>query len=107
MLLKAKLGDATISRPYINLRHTYNGGKSQIAFELGLPYNAQSTTVPAGSTVAATVEYLVPPSEKDAYYGNSVYLTDLDAESYKNTAMMQRLAEGNQLILMSAIGTII
>lgn len=57
--------------------------------------------------MAATVEYLVPPSEKDAYYGNSVYLTDLDAESYKNTAMMQRLAEGNQLILMSAIGTII
>ena len=29
---QAKLGDATISTPHINLQRTYNGGKSQIAF---------------------------------------------------------------------------
>ena len=104
---KAKLGDATISTPHINLQRTYNGGKSQIAFELGLPYDAQSTTVPAGSTVAATVEYLVPPSDKSAYYGNSDYLTDLAAESYQSTAMMQTLAQGNKLIIETTIGTII
>ena len=104
---EAKLGDATISAPHINLQRTYNGGQSQVAFELGLPYDAQSTTVPAGSTVSATVEYLVPPSDKAAYYGSSDYLTDLDAESFQNTAMMLRLAEGNQLILESTIGTVI
>ena len=76
---EAKLGNVTVTCPTINLMRTYNGGKSQMAFELGLPYDPQSTTVPAGSTFTATVEYLVPPSDKAAYYGNSDYLTDLAA----------------------------
>ena len=103
---EAKLGDLTISRPYINIQRTYNGGKSQVAFELGLPFDRDATTVPAGSTVSATVEYLVPPSDKEAYYGTSDYLTALDAEVYKNTGIMQVLAQGNKLIVASTVGTI-
>ena len=104
---EANLGNEIITTPHINLRRTYNGGYSQIGFELGLPYDAQARTVPAGSTVTATVEYLVPPAEKDAYYGASDYLASLDAGSYKNTTMMQTLAEGNQLTLTTAVGTIV
>ena len=63
--------------------------------------------MPAGSTVTATVEYLVPPADKDAYYGESDYLTSLDGGSFKNTTMMQTLAARNHLILTAASGTII
>ena len=78
-----------------------------VAFELGLPYDAESTTVPAGSSVTATVEYLIPPSDKAAYYGTSDYLTELAAESFQSTAMMLKLAEDNRLLLESTIGTVI
>ena len=57
--------------------------------------------------MTATVEYLIPPSDKAAYYGTSDYLTDLAAESYQSTAMMLKLAVDNKLMLESTIGTII
>ena len=104
---EADLVTEKITTPHINLRRTYNGGYSQIGFELGLPYDAQAKTVPAGSTVTATVEYLVPPADKDAYYGASDYLTSLNSGSFKNTTMMQMLADGNHLSLTAAVGTII
>ena len=104
---EADLGNEKITTPHINLRRTYNGGYSQIGFELGLPYDSQARTVPAGSIVTATVEYLVPPADKVAYYGESDYLTSLDADSFKNTTMMQTLADANHLILTAAVGTIV
>jgi len=103
---EAKLGDETLTTPYINLQRTYNGGYSQIAFELGLPYSADATTVPAGSRLTATIEYLVPPADKSAYYGDSDYLTAMAASDFEGTAMMLRLAEGNQLSLTANVGTI-
>ena len=57
--------------------------------------------------MTATVEYLVPPADKAAYYGPSDYLNALDAGYFKNTTMMQNLAKDNLLTLEAAVGTII
>ena len=102
----ANIGEKKITTPHINVQRT-NNGNSQMAFELGLPYDSNYATVPAGSTVTATVEYLVPPSDKAAYYGPSDYLNALDAGYFKNTTMMQNLAKDNQLTLDAAVGTVI
>ena len=77
-----------------------------MAFELGLPYDASSTIVPAGSVVTATVEYLVPPADKEAYYGESDYLTSMDEGDFQSTAMMQTLAQDNELIVNTSVGTL-
>jgi len=94
---EATIGGDLTTTPHFNITRTYNGGESQIAFELGLPYDPSSPVVPAGSTVEATVEYLVPPSDKSAYYGASDYLLAAAAEIYQSPEMMRRLAADNQL----------
>ena len=57
--------------------------------------------------MSATIEYLVPPSDKAVYYGTSDYLTELPAESFQSTEMMLKLAEDNKLILDCTIGSVI
>jgi len=71
---------------------------------LGVPYDASDPVIPEGSTVSATVEYLVPPAEKDVYYGESDYLTDLDDECFENTDMFMLLADENQLEVTATVG---
>ena len=85
---------------------TYNGGWSQMGFELGLPYEGGTGFVPAGSVVTATVEYLVPPADKSAYFGSSDYLLELPADDYQSTNMMELLATENQLDVAATIGTL-
>ena len=65
----------------------------------------QSRQVP--QLLTASLEYLIPPSDKAAYYGISDYLTELPAESFQSTEMMLKLAENNKLILDCTIGTVI
>jgi hypothetical protein len=101
----ATLGETTVTTPHINIVRTYNGGHSQMAFELGIPYDADSLVVPAGSVVEATVEYLVPPADKSAWYGESDYLTAMPAESFQSTEMLLALAAGNQLEVSASVGT--
>ena len=106
-----KMGNDHLTTPHINIIRTYNGPPnakwSQMAFELGLPFDPQNKTIPAGSILKATVEYLVPPADKGAYYGASDYLTDLPAESYQSTEMALLLASGNQLEVTPSIGTLL
>ena len=92
--------------PYINIVQTNDGGYSQMAFELGLPYDGSSAVVPAGSVVTATLEYLVPPAVKEAYYGESDYLTAMSEADFQSTAMMQTLAQDNQLDLAASVGSV-
>jgi hypothetical protein len=92
--------------PYINIVQTHNGGYSQMAFELGLPYDGSSAVIPAGSVVTATLEYLVPPAVKEAYYGESDYLTGMSEGDFQSTAMMQTLANDNQLDLAASVGSV-
>ena len=93
----AQIGGVQTSTPHLNLVRTYDVGESQMAFELGVPYDPASPVVPAGSVITATVEYLVPPSDKSAYYGEADYLMALPAESYQSPDMALALASGNQL----------
>jgi hypothetical protein len=104
---QAQIGGETTTTPHINMVRTYNGGWSQMAFELGIPYDSSSPVVPAGSVVTATVEYLVPPALKSAYYGESDYLTDMPSEDYQSTEMMIELADGNQLDVTPTVGTVV
>jgi hypothetical protein len=100
------IGDETTTTPHINVIRTFNGGWSQMAFELGVPYDPDNNFLPAGSVMKATVEYLVPPAVKDAYYGPSDYLAAIPAEDYQSTEMARTLAEGNQLEVVPSVGSL-
>ena len=102
---EAIIGGATITTPHINLVRTHNGGWSQMGFELGIPYDGDPT-IPAGSTIRATVEYLVPPADKDRYYGEADYLLAMAAADYPSTEMMRTLAADNALDVEAEIGRV-
>jgi hypothetical protein len=114
---EATIGGVTLRTPHINLNRTNNGNFSQVAFELGLPYEAgapwcgppcqgQTTFVPAGSRVRATLEYVVPPADKALYYGASDDLTALPAAAFASTDMMLTLAGGNRLTVDARVGQV-
>ncbi len=113
----ADIGGVTLTTPHINLNRTWNGNLSQVAFELGLPYvdgapwcgeacQGQTTFVPAGSRVRATLEYVVPPADKALYYGASDYLTAMPAQDFTTNAMMVALANGNRLEVETHVGQV-
>lgn len=113
---EANVGGTVITTPHINVHRTHNQ-MSQMTFEVGLPHEdgspwcgapcqGETRFIPAGSTVSATIEYLVPPADKDRYYGESQYLLDLPAESYRSTEMMMELAVGNHLEVQVDMGTL-
>lgn len=113
---EANIGGTVLTTPYINMQRT-NNGQSQMAFELGLPYEdgapwcgapcmGLTGFIPAGSTVHAIVEYLVPPSDPSVYYGQSDYLSALPASTFGSTDMMTELAAGNQLAVEASVGTV-
>jgi hypothetical protein len=104
---KADIGGVITTTPHINTVRTFNGGWSQMAFELGVPFDASSPIIPAGSVVTATVEYLVPPAEKSAYFGQSDYLIAMPAEQFQSTDMMRKLAADNQLDVSATVGEVI
>ena len=115
---RADIGGTVITTPHINLRRTYNQSMSQYGFELGLPdetgspwcgdaCGGQSRFVPAGSSVSATIEYLVPPADASRYYGESAHLLALPAESWNSTAMMLSLASGNHMEVETFTGTLL
>jgi hypothetical protein len=104
---EALIGDTLVTTPHINLIRTYNGGCSQVGMELGLPHDPSSRMVPAGSVLRATVEYLVPPADKGAYYGQSDYLTAMAADDFTDTRMMLELAAGNHLEVVATAGTLL
>jgi hypothetical protein len=110
----ANIGGTEITTPHINVHRTRNG-QSQMAYELGLPHEVgspwcgaacqgETRMIPAGSTVRATIEYLVIPADKSRYYGASDYLTALPAASYQSTDMALALAAGNQLEIATTVG---
>ena len=105
---EARLGAQVVTTPHINITRTYNGGWSQMAFELGLPYSADpaARVIPAGSEIHATVEYLVPPASREAYYGASDYLSALTTPQLQSAQMGQRLARDNQLAVTPYVGTL-
>ena len=102
---EADIGGVLTTTPTINIQRT-NNGFSQMAFELGIPYDPASPVIPAGSTIRATVEYLVPPSDKSAYYGASDHLLALADVSYAGPDMMVHLATGNTLQVIADVGVV-
>ena len=104
---EATLDGETVTTPHINIVRTYNGGWSQMGFELGIPYDATAPFVPAGSVIEATVEYVVPPASKAAWYGASDYLTALPAESFQSTDMALKLAADGRLEVTTTAGALL
>jgi hypothetical protein len=111
---EAHVGDAHLRTPHINVHRTFNR-TSQMAFELGLPFDAEfcgppcqgrPNFVPAGSSVRATVEAVVLPAVKDRYYGASPYLLALPPETFGTPALMTTLAAGNHLDVAVEIGAL-
>lgn len=104
---EATVGETQYTTPHINITRTFNGGWSQMGFQVGIPYDSSNPVVPAGSVLKATVEYVIPPAVKSTYYGPSDYLTALPEESFQSTDMMMLLAEGNHLEVTPSLGSLI
>ena len=102
---RATIGQQVVTIPHININRTFNGGFSQIGFELGIPFDEAHRVIPAGSRLTAVIEYVVPPADKSAYYGDSDYLRAMPAEHYQSTAMLQHLAAENQVIAEALVGS--
>jgi hypothetical protein len=113
---EANLGGTVVRTPHINVRRTYNRF-SQMAFELGLPggvgspwcgapCGGRTRFVPAGSTVRATIEYVVPPAVQASYYGASAFLIGLPAASFNTTDVVRQLAVANRLSVQVRTGTL-
>jgi len=104
---EANIGGEVVTTPHMNITRTFNGNWSQMAFQLGIPYDNNNKVVPAGSVLKATVEYLIPPAVKSTYYGPSDYLNALAEESFQSTDMMVLLANSNHLQVTPSLGTLI
>ena len=104
---EAQIGEEVITTPHINITQTHNGGWSQMGFQLGIPFDAENKVIPAGSTIQATVEYLIPPADKSTYYGPSDYLNALPAAMFQSTDMILELATGNHLVAEATTGTLL
>ncbi|MCO4761792.1 MAG: hypothetical protein KC502_09825, partial [Myxococcales bacterium] len=115
---EAKIGQATLTTPHINLTRTYNGKMSQMAFQLGLPHTPGSTWcgapclgkqrfVPKGSRVRATVEYLVLPANKSRYYGESAWLKALAPSLFDHPEQIRQVAANNQLVVQATVGKVL
>jgi hypothetical protein len=104
---QALIGGTQTTTPHLNITRTFNGGESQMAFELGVPYDPTAPVVPAGSTLQATVEYLVPPADKSAYYGESDYLMSQPSDTFQSPEMMRMLAAGNLLEVDAVEGSVV
>ncbi len=99
---EARVGDTVVTEPHINVRQS-NNGRSQLGVEVGLPDEPMSAWcgascagrarfVPAGSTVAFTVEYVVLPADPTRYYGPSDWIRALPPSAFRSPAMMTHVA---------------
>lgn len=113
---EANLGGTVLRTPYVNVNRTYNRF-SQMAFELGLPdqpgspwcgapCGGRTRFVPAGSTVRATIEYLVPPAVQAAYYGAAPFLTGSPAAWFGTPDLVRELAAENHLVVEVRTGVL-
>ncbi|MGK0359711.1 MAG: hypothetical protein ACI9U2_002017, partial [Bradymonadia bacterium] len=113
---EANIGGVIVNTPHINLHRTRNG-QSQMGLELGLPHvegspwcgapcQGETRFIPAGSTIRATIEYLVVPADKARYYGASDYLAALPGESWRSTVMALTLAAGNLIEVAATVGQV-
>ena len=100
-------GGTTTTTPHVNLVNTNNWNQyPEVGFELGVPYDPSSATVPAGSVLRATIEYLVMPDDKALYYGPSADLLALPASTFGTAEMMRVLAASNRQDVLASVGTL-
>ena len=104
---EATINGVTITNPHININRTNNGGWSQMAFELGIPFDATNTVVEAGSTIDAIVEYIVVPNDISLYYGPSTDLLGVDNSWFGTTDIIELLAIANDLEVTVTTGSLI
>ena len=103
----ATINGATVSNPHININRTNNGGWSQIAFELGIPFDPTNTVVEAGSTIDTIVEYVVVPNDISLYYGPSTDMASVDPTKFGTTDIMALLAESNSIDVTTTVGSVL
>ena len=97
----------TTTTPHVNIVNTNNWNQyPEVGFELGIPYDAASPTVPAGSVLRATIEYLVIPDDKALYYGPSADLLAIPSATFGTAEMMRVLAAGNRQEVQTSVGTL-
>lgn len=101
------LNGSVTTTPHINLIHTNNWGQHpQIGFELGLPYDPATPVIPAGTTLRATIEYLIPPADKARYYGPSIDLLAVPGSTFGTPEIMRLMSAENGIELKMAVGTL-
>lgn len=102
----AVLNGVYVTDPHININRTNNGGWSQMAFELGVPFDPTNTVIEAGSTIDAIVEYLVIPHDIASYYGPSTDMANVDSSFFGTTDIIELLAMENSITVVSSVGVV-
>ncbi|HAN31683.1 MAG TPA: hypothetical protein DCQ06_08815, partial [Myxococcales bacterium] len=112
------VGGKILTTPHVNITRTFNAGDSQMAFQLGVPHvdgspwcgppcKGKKRFIPKGSTLKATVEYLVVPADKSRYYGANKLLVATPASHFTNHELMRRLAADNRLEATVSVGKLL
>jgi hypothetical protein len=102
----ANINGTQTLNPHININRTRNGGWSQMAFELGVPFDANNVLIEAGSTIDAIVEYIVVPNDISLYYGPSTDMASVDPTLFGTTDIIELLASTNAIEITPSIGTL-
>ena len=102
----ANINGVLIDTPHININRTRNGGWSQMAFELGVPFDASNVVIEAGSSIHAVVEYLVVPNDISLYYGPSSDMANVDSLLFGTTDIIELLASENSIEITPSIGVV-
>ena len=102
----ANINGVLIDTPHININRTRNGGWSQMAFELGVPFDAANVVIEAGSSIHAVVEYLVVPNDISLYYGPSTDMASVDPLLFGTTDIIELLASENSIEITPSIGVV-
>ena len=101
-------GVSVTTTPHVNIVHTNNwGAHPQVGFELGVPYDPADPVLPAGTTLSATIEYLVLPADATRYYGPSADLLAVPAADFGTPELMRTLADGNRTDVQMTLGTLL
>ena len=99
----AHINGQTCAQPYYGKIGMPNGHVA-MGFELAIP---ETDVVEAGSKISFTVEYAILGNDKESYYGESAYLLDLPAETWKSAEMALIQAQGNILAAEALTGELV
>ena len=100
-----KINGKQVNMPYFNIYNVGQGSRIQPAFELTVP-PTKDNKISAGSKISVTIEFVVLPSDKEDYYGESGYLNALDFDFSSTDMALYQAKNATQQIRVATGGLV-